>query len=84
MLNELKSLQDRAELRRSQAASARRLAPELPQDEEMRILAYADDLDREAERLARHAHRLQARGQLRAPRSAAGARTPPRRAHPCR
>jgi hypothetical protein len=62
MLNELKSLQDRAGLRRSQAASARRLAPELPPDEGIRILAYADDLDREAELLARHAHRLQLRG----------------------
>lgn len=61
MLNELKSLQDRVDLRRSQAASARRLAPELPQDEETRILAYADDLEREAELLARHAHRLQLR-----------------------
>ena len=43
MLNELKSLQDRAGLRRSQAASARRLAPELPPDEGIRILAGNPD-----------------------------------------
>lgn len=55
MLNELKSLQDRAELRRSQAARARLLAVELQQDHEARLLAYADDLDREAEFLAARA-----------------------------
>jgi hypothetical protein len=59
MLNELKSLQDRADLRRSQAASARRAALELRPEGEVRMLAYADDLDREAELLARHAGRLQ-------------------------
>lgn len=58
MLNELKSLQVRADLRRSQAASARRHAPGLRRDDEIRLLAYAADLDREAELLAARADGL--------------------------
>lgn len=60
MLNELKSLQDRADLRRTQAASARRAALELPIDEEVRLMMYADGLDQEADFLARRAETLQA------------------------
>jgi hypothetical protein len=60
MLNELKSLQDRADLRRTQAASARRAALELRMDDEVRLLAYADGLDQEADFLARRAETLQA------------------------
>lgn len=63
MLNELKSLQDRAELRRNQAARARDLAHELRQDQEIRLLAYADDLDREAQFLAARAEVLLSGGR---------------------
>ena len=58
MQNELKSLQDRAGLRRLQAENARRLAPGLRRDDEIRLLTYAEDLEREAERLAERAEEL--------------------------
>lgn len=60
MLDELKSLQDRAKLRRTQAANARRHAPGLRRDDEIRLLAYAASLEHQADLLTERAAEMQA------------------------